>query len=230
MRVKVLPLIFALSLSLIGCGNNQISASMDESEVDIKTGEKQITGRVITINGNDVTLELGSYERNFNPQGENSPKVPFPTDENGQVTGEGERPSRPSGQSPGNRPSGQAPGNRPSGEMPEGFPSGQMPEGFPAGEMPEGFPEGEMPEGFPSRQMPEGTPPSNTEGRAQPNREFKLTGEEVTVRIPVGTPIQYEGLTVDFSQIKKDYILVLNLNTLENGDETVISGEIVSTK
>lgn len=104
------------------------------------------------------------------------------------------------------------------------------------GEAPTGAPpSGEAPSGeAPAGEMPAGEMPGNGESAAGPvsggqggNVSFRESGETRALRIPVGTPIVYGSLKVDFSQLQPDYIISLTLGGQDG--QTVVAGEILST-
>ena len=126
--------------------------------------------------------------------------------DSGTATGE----SSGSGESAGERRGARGSGD---GEAPTGAPpSGEAPSGeTPAGEMPGS---GESAAG----------PVSGGQGG---NVSFRESGETRALRIPVGTPIVYGSLKVDFSQLQPDYIISLTLGGQDG--QTVVAGEILST-
>lgn len=194
-------LIFFISAALLlgGCGRQSVSASLSES---VPENAVSVMGRVSAVSGNDFTLALGEYA---------SPQKSAAAGDEGS--------SAASGSDIGFDNSKAVRGSASEAEVNSAEAVSPMqPSG---GEAP--------PEESAAAGVNAG---ANTEERAakgESTRKFVETGEELHIRIPVGTPILYGSLTIDFSQIQADYIVSLTTLTNASGSTVVLSAEILST-
>lgn len=197
-----------------------------------------IYGQIESVSGNEVTLLLMDYDEEK---------------DNGNTTSEesGSKRSKPE-----NMPEGFDPEQFKNGSMPEGFTkpdnmpedfdpeqfkNGSMPEGvtkpenmpedfdpekFGNGEKPEGF---TMPGGFDTADMPEGFDPKQFgSGRGDKKRSGGTTGEEKTVRIPVGTKVTTAlGVETDFEVLQAGDVIKCSIEKNEDGEEIVTAVEIM---
>ena len=89
----------------------------------------------------------------------------------------------------------------------------------------DGAPAGDLPADMPDFAGGE----AGEAGGGQAAQRFTETGEELEIRIPVGTPIYYGTLKVDFSQIQIDYVISVSTIPDSDGEPVVIAAEILST-
>ncbi|MFI3171585.1 MAG: hypothetical protein R3Y58_04350 [Eubacteriales bacterium] len=219
-------LIGAMMLSLVGCSSDSTSTAVgsstsEETEEVEEVGEVTVIGQVLSVAGNVVTIQVGSYAEQAGGMGNM---------QGGRTEGE-----MPEGMTEGEMPEGMT-----EGEMPEGMTEGEMPEGMTEGEMPEGMTEGEMSEGMTEREMPEGMtegemPEGMTEGEMPGMEEagivaadmsdvIELSDETVEIMIPVGTPVySSSGVTYDFTDIVDECYLTIT----EDANGTIIAVNVL---
>lgn len=160
--------------SLEGQAGTQQSQAEQPLEEMLQEGN-QYFGEITAIDGNTITVEAFSVNRNG-----------------------GERPE---GMNPGEKPAGEAPedagtGEKPEGEAPESAGTGEKPEG----EVPEEVgteekPAGEMPDGAGTGEQPGGKAPGNMDSA-------DITREIMTIEVTEETTITVEGETAELSSLQ----------------------------
>jgi hypothetical protein len=209
MKKRLFILLLVIPFVLSACSKGDKNPLQNLSEMELAAGQKLITGQVTSRVGNDIELALGTLSTR---------------------------------QSPGSM------GEMPSGDM------GSMPSGE-AGAMPSGE-RGAMPSGergnwngggnstssgsgtFPGRsdssqnaQAPDGA----TDGTAAATggTQIQLSGETMSVSIPVGTKVLVttDGVlsASSFGRIQTDDILELIVQTNADGSQTVILAQIMES-
>ncbi len=208
MKKRWLPVAVSLALVLGGCARFGASSS-SSSASSLPENAETVYGRVSYVSGNDFTLALGTY----GTAGQGGADAGRPADDDpGAGAEESARGQR--GQRSGGPGSGQAGGPGGQGDFNGG---GKMPaDGAPAGDLPADMPD------FAGGGAGEA-------GGGQAAQRFTETGEELEIRIPVGTPIYYGTLKVDFSQIQIDYVISVSTIPDSAGEPVVIAAEILST-
>ncbi len=196
-----------LAASLCACsgqGAGETSESVpSETIIHEIASQTTIYGKVDSIVGNEVTLELGEPAQGTAPEEDAGSR-----DESGVSAESGDSSEKSSMSMPEGAPDGMS---MPEGGMPDGM---SMPEGG----MPDGMsrPEGGMPDGM---SMPEG-------GGMGGGRTVELTysGETGTYLLPAGMSIG----TGDYSSISKGMVISITTATFEDGSEAIISCSILS--
>lgn len=193
MKNKTLALLAAALMLLSGCGEEASSSGVVIPEVT--EGQTVTYGKVTNIAGNDLTLAVGTLQ-----EGERGGMAPGAGGLSEQETSGQENMSAPSGQE-----TMEGPGRA---AMAEGMPSAPM-EGGAAGDF-----AGE------AMMMP-GSGEGGAMAAPQPSVSLELTGEEETIRVPVGVAVYAamgtRNISTDFTQISVDNIVQVVWDTNEEG-------------
>ncbi len=149
-----------------------------------RADDATVTGEVLSVTGNEVTLALGETEKRERPD-----------------TDKGERPEFSDGERP----------DFTDGERPD-FGSGERPD-FGDGERPD-FGDNEKSDREDSATSSEDKSASSDSRRKRRGTSIKKTGEEETYIIPVGMTIDgLSGRNTDYSGISAGMILTLTINS-----------------
>ena len=203
--------VLAVVAALCGCSGETASSesSSDETITHEIQSQETIYGKVDSIVGNEVTIELGTPEEGTAPQqadnGASSETSESASSESASPSDGGSAP-----QGGGSMPSGGAPQGNMS--MPD---SASMPDGA---SMPEGgsMPSGGMPSG--------GTGGDTNGGGAGRSVTLTYTGETASYILPVGMSVG----TGDYSSISSGMVISITTATFEDGSEAIISCSILS--
>lgn len=209
MKKRWLPVAVSLALVLGGCARFGAPSSSSSSVSSLPENAETVYGRVSYVSGNDFTLALGTYGTASQGGADAGRAANDDPGAGAEESARGQHGRRSGG-------SGQAGGPGGQGGFPGG---GKMPaDGAPAGDPPVDMPD------FAGGEFGAGAA-----GGGQATQRFTETGEELEIRIPVGTPIYYGTLKVDFSQIQIDYVISVSTIPDSDGEPVVIAAEILST-
>lgn len=192
-RSIMIAAIFLLSIAVSGCTEVQ-SAAPSEQESTV-SNENSIVGKVSRVDGNILTLELGTMKKMDFSSENGAPENAESTEaEKSDTMSRGERGAKGSGER-----------QRPSGDTASG--DLQSPQG--------GFepPSGDIPSG-------ELQPPSGGSMPAMGGSGIELTGETKEVEVPIGTPVYMmmsgdDKTDVGLTKIAKDAVVKINMNDKE---------------
>lgn len=198
MKIYKRIIITALALLMLSAcakaDSNSEGTAVSEQQAEVyvmQKGDTQVSGEVVSIIGNEVTLELGEVTESKKPSGESPEGMdgegsPEPPSEDSNGGEKGERPDFGGGER----------GERPdmgSGEMPD-FGNGEMP-------APGDFDKGENGGQFGGK-------------RGGFGAELKKSGESGTYIIPVGMTVSgLSGRSSDYSGISEGDILTLTIDS-----------------
>lgn len=172
-------------------------------------------GEITAIEGNTITVEAASMNRNAGEMPEGMNPGEKPEGEAPSGTGAGEKPTGEGveGQAP-DKPDGENGGSQPQGDKPDGENAGSQPQGEkPSGEAPEGMAAGEKPDGMTGGERPEGEAPAGADFA-------EMERETMTIEVTDTTVITVNGETADLSELQVGDSIMF---TMEEGVVTNIS-------
>lgn len=214
---KRISLALVLCMVLVGCGNASKESGRDA--LTLQENQSLKYGQVTKINGNELTIAIAKEVSMSERKGQRSSQQKELDSKDASSQEKAEKPA--SNQMPGE-------GQGVQGEAPQG---GSENGGPPQGGAPEGGNQkGEVSQGRGQQQQSKSTDKQKEKSESKQNKVmYQLTGEEETLRIPVGTAVVTSlGTTTTFSRIAAEDTLKLLFEKNEAGEDVVVGVWIVA--
>ena len=214
---KRISLALVLCMVLVGCGNASKESGGDA--LTLQENQSLKYGQVTKNNGNELTIAIAKEVSMSERKGQRSSQQKESDSKDASSQEKAEKPA--SNPMPGE-------GQGVQGEAPQG---GSENGGPPQGGAPEGGNQkGEASQGRGQQQQSKSTDKQKEKSESKQNKVmYQLTGEEETLRIPVGTAVVTSlGTTTTFSRIAAEDTLKLLFEKNEAGEDVVVGVWIVA--